>query len=78
MLDRYARVTFDKALIAGQPQAELLAPGHPLLDARSMWSWSVFSRSCSRAACWWTTQMVHVAPRLLVYLEHAIRDGRVG
>ena len=33
VLDRYARVTFDKALIAGQPQAELLAPGHPLLDA---------------------------------------------
>ncbi len=33
MLDRYARVTFDKTLVPGQPQAELLAPGHPLLDA---------------------------------------------
>ena len=33
VLDRYARVTFEKTLIAGQPQAELLAPGHPLLDA---------------------------------------------
>src|SRR3954454_12272771 len=33
VLDRYARVTFEKALIPGQPQAELLAPGHPLLDA---------------------------------------------
>ncbi len=33
VLDRYARVTFDKALIVGQPQAEPLASGHPLLDA---------------------------------------------
>src|SRR5262249_33276456 len=32
---RYARVTFEKELVAsdGQPQAQLLAPGHPLLDA---------------------------------------------
>lgn len=33
VLDRCARVTFEKSLIAGQPQAELIAPGHPLLDA---------------------------------------------
>ena len=33
VLDRYARVTFEKTLVNGQPQAELLAPGHPLLDA---------------------------------------------
>ena len=33
VLDRYARVTFEKALIVGQPQAELLAPGHPLLES---------------------------------------------
>jgi len=34
VLDCYARVTFDKALIFGKPQAELLAPGHPLLASR--------------------------------------------
>ena len=33
VLDRYARITFEKNLIAGQPQAELVAPGHPLLEA---------------------------------------------
>jgi hypothetical protein len=33
VLDRYARVTFDKTLHHRQPQAELVAPGHPLLDA---------------------------------------------
>ena len=29
VLDRYARVTFEKTLVVGQPQAELLAPGAP-------------------------------------------------
>jgi hypothetical protein len=29
VLDRYARITFEKNLIPGQPQAELVAPGHP-------------------------------------------------
>jgi len=35
VLRRYERVTFDKALtrLLGKPKAELLAPGHPLLDA---------------------------------------------
>ena len=34
-LRRYERVTFEKELVSptGQPQAQLLAPGHPLLDA---------------------------------------------
>jgi hypothetical protein len=31
--DRYARVTFDKSLIVGKPQAELVAPDRPLHDA---------------------------------------------
>ena len=35
VVPRYTRVTFEKALVAprGQAQAQLLAPGHPLLDA---------------------------------------------
>src|SRR6185437_8924383 len=33
VLERYARITFEKALIVGQPQAELVAPGHPLLES---------------------------------------------
>jgi hypothetical protein len=33
VLDRYARVTFEKSLVVGQPQGELVAPGHPLLEA---------------------------------------------
>ena len=79
VLDRYARITFEKNLIAGQPQAELVAPGHPL--ARSRWSMSCsngFSRCSCKAACWSTKQTKALEPRLLVYLEHAIRDGRSG
>jgi hypothetical protein len=35
VLPRYERVTFDKNLVRpeGKPKADLLAPGHPLLDA---------------------------------------------
>ena len=78
MLDRYARVTFEKTLIAGQPQAELLAPGHPLLDA-------VVDVVLERfqPLAWARRVLVDetdegMEPRLLVYLEHAIRDGRTG
>ena len=33
VLPRYERVCFDRQFIEGQPRADLLAPGHPLLDA---------------------------------------------
>ena len=33
VLPRYRRICFDKEHIPGQPQAALVAPGHPLLDA---------------------------------------------
>ena len=32
VLDRYARVTFEKALVPGQPQAELVAPVTPMFE----------------------------------------------
>jgi hypothetical protein len=32
-LPRYERVCFDRQFIEGQPRADLLGPGHPLLDA---------------------------------------------
>jgi superfamily II DNA or RNA helicase len=33
VLHRYERVCFDRRYIEGEPKADLLAPGHPLLDA---------------------------------------------
>ena len=76
VLDRYARVTFDKALIPGQPQAELLAPGHPLLDATVDVVLERFQPLLGQGAVLVDDADLGTAPRLLLYLEHAIRDGR--
>ena len=77
VLDRYARVTFDKALVPGKPQAELVAPGHPLLDAVVDVVLERFQPLLQQGAVLVDEADESLAPRLLVYLEHAIRDGRV-
>jgi hypothetical protein len=33
VLERYARVCFDKAYVPGEVRASVIAPGHPLMDA---------------------------------------------
>lgn len=76
VLDRYARVTFDKEYIVGQPQAELLAPGHPLLEALVDVILERFQPLLSQGAVLIDDADERTEPRLLVYLEHAIRDGR--
>ena len=77
VLDRYARVTFEKTLIIGQPQSELLAPGHPLLDAAVDVVLERFGPLLSQGAVLVDDADAETEPRLLVYLEHAVRDGRV-
>ncbi|PBB91719.1 RNA helicase [Mesorhizobium sp. WSM3864] len=76
VLDRYARVTFEKALIAGQPQAELLAPGHPLLEALVDITLERYQPLLGQGAFLVDEADEGVDPKLLVYLEHAVRDGR--
>jgi SNF2 family DNA or RNA helicase len=78
VLDRYARVTFEKSMIAGQPQAELHAPGHPLLDAVVDLVLERFQPLLGQGAVLVDETDESLEPRLLVYLEHAIRDGRTG
>lgn len=75
VLDRYARVTFEKTLINGQPQAELLAPGHPLLDAVVDVVLQRFQPLLGQGGLLIDDTDDGMEPRLLVYLEHAIRDG---
>jgi superfamily II DNA or RNA helicase len=77
VLDRYARVTFEKALINGQPQAELIAPGHPLLDAVVDVVLQRFQPLLAQGSVLVDDTDHGTDPRLLIYLEHAIRDGRV-
>jgi hypothetical protein len=76
VLDRYARVTFEKSLIIGKPQAELLAPGHPLLEVAVDVVLERFQPLLAQGSVLVDDADEGVEPRLLVYLEHAIRDGR--
>jgi hypothetical protein len=78
VLDRYARITFEKNLIAGQPQAELVAPGHPLLEAMVDVVLERFQPLLVQGGVLVDEADEGMEPRLLVYLEHAIRDGRSG
>lgn len=78
VLDRYARITFEKTLIPGQPQAELVAPGHPLLDAVVDVVLERFQPLLAQGGVLVDESDESQEPRLLVYLEHAIRDGRNG
>lgn len=77
VLDRYARITFDKDHIAGQPQAELMAPGHPLLESLVDVILERFQPLLGQGAILVDDADDREEARLLVYLEHAIRDGRV-
>ncbi|MET3842048.1 DUF3883 domain-containing protein [Bradyrhizobium sp. OAE829] len=78
VLDRYARITFEKALIVGKPQAELVAPGHPLLEALVDVVLERFQPLLSQGGVLVDEADEIQAPRLLVYLEHAVRDARTG
>lgn len=77
VLDRYARITFDKSFITGQPQAELMAPGHPLLESLVDVVLERFQPLLGQGAILVDDADDRTDARLLVYLEHAIRDGRV-
>ena len=76
VLDRYARITFEKSLVSGQPQAELVAPGHPLLDAVVDVILERFQPLLGQGSVLVDEADEGTEPRLLIYLEHAIRDGR--
>lgn len=78
VLDRYARVTFEKALIVGKPQAELVAPGHPLLEALVDVVLERFQPLLSQGSVLVDESDEGQTPSLLVYLEHAVRDARTG
>lgn len=76
VLDRYARVTFDKQGIPGTPQAELIAPGHPLLDSVVDLVLELFGPTLHQGSVLIDESDLGDVPKLLVYFEHAIRDGR--
>ena len=76
VLERYRRICFDKAHIAGPPQAALVAPGHPLLDSLIDLTLERYRDLLARGAVLVDAADNHDAPRVLIALRHAIRDGR--
>jgi SNF2 family DNA or RNA helicase len=77
VVDRYARVTFEKELVgpAGQVQAELLAPGHPLLDATVDMILQRYRALLKQGAVLVAEADPSEDPRALVYVEHAIQNA---
>ena len=76
VLSQYERITFEKDLIApqGQALAAFICPGHPLLDAVIDLT---LERNCDllkRGTILVDRKDPGMIPRVLFYLEHAIRD----
>ena len=84
--DRYERVTFDKAhiqpgrtgegLSAASARADLISPGTPLLAAVVNKVMADFGATLQRGAVLVDEGDLSTDPRLLVYLDHTITDGR--
>lgn len=79
VLERYERICFDKDLkeSAGLIPAELVCPGHPLLDALVSTLISQLGSTLRKGAVFVDEQDEGTEPRLLLYIEDAVLDGRV-
>ena len=76
--DRYARVTFDKdhVRLDGAEAAELISPGSPLLTAVVNKVLAECGHTLDRGAMLVDPDDPSTEPRLLVYLDHSVTDGR--
>ncbi len=72
----YQRITFDKAHVSEQPIAELICPGHPLLDAMIDLILSDHRTLLRRGTVLVDPTDPGTELRALVYLEHSVVDGR--
>jgi len=79
VLAAYERICFERHLarVPGAPLAELVAPGHPLLDAVLDLIVERYGTLLQQGATLVDVTDAGTEPRVLVYLEHAIADGRV-
>ncbi len=78
ILQRYERVCFEKELVnvQGKPTAELICPGHPLLDSVISLTLRRDRNLLRQGAVLVDTSERSDQPRALVYLEHEITDAR--
>ncbi|MFS8866291.1 helicase-related protein [Synechococcus sp. H55.9] len=78
ILRKYERITFDKSLVSvpGKPLAEFVCPGHPLLEATIDLILERYRDLLRQGSVLVDERDPTETPRVLVYLEHAIQDGR--
>jgi hypothetical protein len=79
VLARYERIAFEKDLVAlqGQPLADFVCPGHPLLDATVDLILERYQSLFKQGAVLVDEQDESTMPRVLYYLEHSIQDETV-
>src|SRR6202012_2844354 len=77
VLSKYERVTFEKNLTRpeGMPKADLLAPGHPLLDAVTDLIIERYGKLLKQGTMLADRHAPGNEPRLLVAVTHEIIDG---
>ncbi|MDQ2653493.1 MAG: DUF3883 domain-containing protein, partial [Chloroflexota bacterium] len=79
VVSRYERVTFEKQLAAspgaGQPAAEFLSPGHPLLDAVIDLTLERHRDLLKQGTVLVDERDEGMTPRVLFTLDHAIQDA---
>jgi superfamily II DNA or RNA helicase len=78
LMRRYERVTFEKDLIAAdrRPLAEYVTPGHPLLDGTLDLIIERYDSLLRQGTVLIDEKDFTQTPRVLVYLQHAVVDGR--
>lgn len=78
VLTKYERITFEKSLISvpGQPVAEFVCPGHPLLDAVIDLVREQHRDLLKRGAVLIDDNNGSKDMRVLMYLEHSIQDAK--
>ena len=77
VLDRYERICFDKAFcnVQGKPQADLIAPGHPLLEATIDLVRERNMDVLKRGAVFVDDNDFGTEAKILFYIEDSIQDG---
>ena len=78
LLERYTRITFhkDRAEVKGAPDADLVVPGHPLLDALVDLTLEHHRHHISEGALLADDADEGAVPRVMVMLEHEVADAR--
>jgi len=73
---RYERICFEKEHVADSPRAELVSPGHPLLEACISLTLERHGHVLSQGAVLVDEGDAGTEPRILFALEHGLQDGR--